>query len=41
MQRTLQDVYTDDGKWFVPFDLIRRYLLIIFIVIDPGNLVSS
>ena len=41
MQRILQDHYKDHCKWFAPVELVRRLLLPIFIVIDPGNLVSK
>ena len=37
----LQDPYTNDSKWFAPFELARRLLPAIFISIDPGNLVSE
>ena len=41
IQRTLQDAYKDDSKWFAPVELIRRLLIVIFIVIAPGSLVSN
>ena len=41
MQKTLQDPYTANCKWFAPVELVRRLLLPIFIVIDPGNLVRK
>ena len=41
MQRALQDLYADQNKWFALIELVRRLLLPIFIVIDPGNLVSK
>ena len=41
MQRALQDPYTDNSKWFASVELVRRLLLAVFIVIDPGNLVRK
>ena len=41
MQRALQDLHADQNKWFALIELVRRLLLPIFIVIDPGNLVSK
>ena len=41
MQRILQNDYADNCKCFAPVELVRRLLLPIFIVIDPGNLVSK
>ena len=37
----LQDPYTNESKWFAPFELARKLLPAIFISIDPGNLVSE
>lgn len=41
MQRVLQDLHADQYKWFALIELVRRLLLPISIVIDPGNLVSK
>ena len=40
-QKTLLDAYKEDCKWFLPIELIRRILLVIFIIIEPRNLVSD
>ena len=40
INRILQDQFGSNHHWWPPIELIRRFLLIIFIVIDPGNLVS-
>ena len=40
MKRILQDPFRIGYQWWAPIELIRRSLLIVFIVIDPGNLVS-
>ncbi|XP_065904297.1 uncharacterized protein [Dysidea avara] len=39
VQRILREPFSDHCQWWAPVDLIRRTLFIIFIVIDPGNLV--
>jgi len=41
MQRILREPFSDYCQWWAPVELIRRTLFIIFIVIDPGNLVSE
>jgi len=39
MQRILQEPFGDHCQWWAPVELVRRTLFIIFIAIDPGNLV--
>ena len=41
MKKILQDPYTKDRQWWAPIELITRLLLIIFIIVDVGNLVSG
>ena len=41
MQRILLDDYKDHCKWFSPVELVRRLLLLILLMVDPGNLVSK
>ena len=40
IKRILQDPFRKVCHWWAPIELIRRFLFIIFITIDPGNLVS-
>ena len=40
MKIILQDPFGMGYQWWAPIELIRRFLLIVFIIIDPGNLVS-
>ena len=40
MKKILQGPFRMDYQWWAPIELIRRFLLVVFIIIDPGNLVS-
>ena len=40
MKNILQHPFSMDCQWWAPIELIRRFLIIVFIIIDPGNLVS-
>ena len=41
MKKILQYPFTKDCQWWAPIELITRLLLIIFIMVDIGNLVSE
>ena len=41
MKKILQYPFTKDCQWWAPIELITRLLLIIFIIVDVGNLVSN
>ena len=40
MTKILQEPFTQDCQWWAPIELIKRLLLIVFIIFDAGNLVS-
>ena len=41
MKKILQYPFTKDCQWWAAVELITRLLLIIFIIVDVGNLVSD
>ena len=40
MNKIFQYPFTKDCQWWAPVELITRLLLIVFIIVDIGNLVS-
>ena len=41
IKRTLEYPFKEDYHWWASVELLRQSLSIVFIIIDPGNLVSS
>ena len=41
MKKILQYPFTKDCQWWAAVELITRLLLIVFITVDVGNLVSD